>query len=74
MLLQKSLRNGVHHAKAVVWGPVYRTHLSAPYATDANVSAVLAISATPPREPAPAPVSLPRGLHSYSLGSDASAL
>ena len=24
---QKSLRNGVHHANAVVWGPVYRTHL-----------------------------------------------
>ena len=23
----KSLRNGVHHANAVVWGPVYRTHL-----------------------------------------------
>ena len=26
----KSLRNGVHHANAVVWGPVYRTHLRAP--------------------------------------------
>jgi hypothetical protein len=24
---QKSLRIGVHHADAVVWGPVYRTHL-----------------------------------------------
>ena len=24
----KSLRIGVHHANAVVWGPVYRTHLS----------------------------------------------
>eukprot|EP00982_Pelagococcus_subviridis_P014861 31363-Pelagococcus_subviridis.AAC.12 len=24
---QKSLRNGVHHANAVVWGPVYGTHL-----------------------------------------------
>eukprot|EP00982_Pelagococcus_subviridis_P002197 16991-Pelagococcus_subviridis.AAC.1 len=24
---RKSLRNGVHHANAVVWGPVYRTHL-----------------------------------------------
>ena len=24
---QKSLRIGVHHANAVVWGPVYRTHL-----------------------------------------------
>eukprot|EP00982_Pelagococcus_subviridis_P013439 31252-Pelagococcus_subviridis.AAC.13 len=23
----KSLRNGVHHADADVWGPVYRTHL-----------------------------------------------
>jgi len=23
---QKSLRIGVHHANAVVWGPVYRTH------------------------------------------------
>eukprot|EP00982_Pelagococcus_subviridis_P010596 31013-Pelagococcus_subviridis.AAC.6 len=23
----KSLRNGVHHANAVVWGQVYRTHL-----------------------------------------------
>jgi hypothetical protein len=23
----KSLRIGVHHANAVVWGPVYRTHL-----------------------------------------------
>ena len=22
----KSLRNGVHHANGVVWGPVYRTH------------------------------------------------
>ena len=26
---QKSLRIGVHHADAVVWGPVYRTHLDA---------------------------------------------
>ena len=26
---QKSLRIGVHHANAVVWGPVYRTHLDA---------------------------------------------
>ena len=25
---QKSLRIGVHHADAVVWGPVYRTHLN----------------------------------------------
>eukprot|EP00982_Pelagococcus_subviridis_P005661 29767-Pelagococcus_subviridis.AAC.1 len=25
---RKSLRNGVHHANAVVWGPVYRTRLS----------------------------------------------
>eukprot|EP00982_Pelagococcus_subviridis_P016138 31455-Pelagococcus_subviridis.AAC.5 len=25
---QKSLRNGVHHADAVVWGPVYRTRLN----------------------------------------------
>jgi len=25
----KSLRIGVHHANAVVWGPVYRTHLRA---------------------------------------------
>ena len=25
----KSLRIGVHHADAVVWGPVYRTHLGA---------------------------------------------
>ena len=24
----KSLRNGVHHANAVVWEPVYRTHLN----------------------------------------------
>jgi len=24
----KSLRNDVHHANGVVWGPVYRTHLS----------------------------------------------
>jgi len=24
----KSLRNGVHHADAVVWGPVYRTRLN----------------------------------------------
>ena len=24
---RKSLRNGVHHANGVVWGPVYRTHL-----------------------------------------------
>mgnify|MGYP007072042934 CR=1 FL=1 len=24
---RKSLRNGVHHANAVVWGPVYRTRL-----------------------------------------------
>eukprot|EP00982_Pelagococcus_subviridis_P016432 31478-Pelagococcus_subviridis.AAC.3 len=27
---QKSLRIGVHHANAVVWGPVYRTHLRRP--------------------------------------------
>eukprot|EP00982_Pelagococcus_subviridis_P017260 31527-Pelagococcus_subviridis.AAC.3 len=26
----KSLRNGVHHANAVVWGPVCRTHLKLP--------------------------------------------
>eukprot|EP00982_Pelagococcus_subviridis_P007184 30491-Pelagococcus_subviridis.AAC.2 len=25
---EKSLRNGVHHADGVVWGPVYRTRLS----------------------------------------------
>ena len=25
---QKSLRIGVHHANGVVWGPVYRTHLT----------------------------------------------
>eukprot|EP00982_Pelagococcus_subviridis_P012671 31188-Pelagococcus_subviridis.AAC.8 len=29
MRRQKSLRIGVHHADAVVWGPVYRTHLNA---------------------------------------------
>eukprot|EP00982_Pelagococcus_subviridis_P007375 30591-Pelagococcus_subviridis.AAC.1 len=29
MRRQKSLRIGVHHANAVVWGPVYRTHLTA---------------------------------------------
>ena len=27
--LEKSLRIGVHHADAVVWGPTYRTHLIA---------------------------------------------
>ena len=27
MRREKSLRIGVHHAIAVVWGPVYRTHL-----------------------------------------------
>jgi hypothetical protein len=26
MRREKSLRIGVHHANAVVWGPVYRTH------------------------------------------------
>jgi len=30
---EKSLRIGVHHAKAVVWGPVYRTRLSVPFET-----------------------------------------
>ena len=29
----KSLRIGVHIANAVVWGPVYRTHLMTAYAT-----------------------------------------
>eukprot|EP00982_Pelagococcus_subviridis_P014966 31369-Pelagococcus_subviridis.AAC.4 len=29
MRRQKSLRIGVHHADAVVWGPVYRTRLAA---------------------------------------------
>jgi hypothetical protein len=29
MRRQKSLRIGVHHANAVVWGPVYRMHLIA---------------------------------------------
>jgi hypothetical protein len=29
MRREKSLRNGVHHADAVVRGPVYRTHLHA---------------------------------------------
>ena len=28
MRREKSLRNSVHHANAVVWGPVYRTHLT----------------------------------------------
>ena len=28
MRREKSLRIGVHHANAVVWGPVYRTHLT----------------------------------------------
>ena len=28
MRREKSLRNGVHHADAVVWGPVYRTRLN----------------------------------------------
>jgi hypothetical protein len=28
MRREKSLRIGVHHADAVVWGPVYRTHLT----------------------------------------------
>ena len=28
MCREKSLRNGVHHANAVVWGPVYRTRLT----------------------------------------------
>ena len=28
MRRQKSLRIGVHHANVVVWGPVYRTHLT----------------------------------------------
>jgi hypothetical protein len=27
MRREKSLRNDVHHANAVVWGPVYRTRL-----------------------------------------------
>ena len=26
-IAEKSLRIGVHNADAVVWGPVYRTHL-----------------------------------------------
>ena len=29
MRRRKSLRIGVHHADALVWGPVYRTRLSA---------------------------------------------
>ena len=28
MRREKSLRNSVHHANAVVWGPVYRTRLT----------------------------------------------
>ena len=49
MRREKSLRIGVHHANAVVWEPVYRTHLTsgtsrcgiarsrfAPSAMDAN--------------------------------------
>ena len=28
MRREKSLRIGVHHANGVVWGPVYRTHLT----------------------------------------------
>jgi hypothetical protein len=28
MRLAKSLRNGVHHADGVVWGPVYKTRLT----------------------------------------------
>jgi len=28
MRREKYLRNGVHHANAVVWGPVYRTRLN----------------------------------------------
>jgi hypothetical protein len=30
MRRRKSLRIGVHNANAVVWGPVYRTHLRSP--------------------------------------------
>eukprot|EP00982_Pelagococcus_subviridis_P007023 30409-Pelagococcus_subviridis.AAC.4 len=30
MRRQKSLRIGIHHANAVVRGPVYRTHLRVP--------------------------------------------
>jgi hypothetical protein len=45
---QKSLRIGVHHANAVVWGPVYRTRLD-PVEVDAQV--VHAAEEIEPRRP-----------------------
>ena len=40
----KSLRIGVHHANAVVWEPVYRTHLSALAALAVAAAAAAAAS------------------------------
>ena len=40
----KSLRIGVHHANAVVWEPVYRTHLSALAALAVSAAAAAAAS------------------------------
>ena len=59
----KSLRIGVHHANGVVWGPVYRTHLSRTLRTRPRRSATRARGRStrprgPPRSrsaPAPAP-------------------
>jgi hypothetical protein len=48
MRRQKSLRIGVHHADAVVWGPVYRTRLMDAIAAKKGAPAY---SAHPPRTP-----------------------
>ena len=39
MRREKSLRIGVHHANAVVWEPVYRTHLRVPAPHEEEVPA-----------------------------------
>ena len=44
---EKSLRIGVHHADAVVWGPVYRTRLRRQLERDAQVLPVLRVRDRP---------------------------
>eukprot|EP00982_Pelagococcus_subviridis_P017569 31550-Pelagococcus_subviridis.AAC.2 len=53
---EKSLRIGVHHANAVVWGPVYRTHLrrassSPPPSPPSSIAEIFAFSSNAPARP-----------------------
>ena len=74
MRRQKSLRIGVHHADAAVWGPVYRTHLSLPRRLDASAATTLWSASAPTDNrtfPPDRNVSVARRIDPESLASSA---